>query len=65
METGGSEVTRCPICGRPTVTEFRPFCSRHCADVDLGRWFRGEYRIPASDAPEPEPDQLDRDEGMG
>ncbi|MGH7067431.1 MAG: DNA gyrase inhibitor YacG [Acetobacteraceae bacterium] len=55
----------CPICGRSTVAEFRPFCSRHCADVDLGRWFRGEYRIPAGDLPEPEADQLDRDQGMG
>lgn len=36
----------CPICGRETVAEFRPFCSRRCADVDLGRWLTGSYRIP-------------------
>lgn len=23
-----------------------PFCSRRCADVDLGRWFGGVYRVP-------------------
>lgn len=36
----------CPICGKPTVEHYRPFCSRRCADVDLARWFRGDYRIP-------------------
>ncbi len=25
----------------------RPFCSPRCADVDLGRWFTGQYRVPA------------------
>ncbi|GEB43277.1 DNA gyrase inhibitor YacG [Gluconobacter sphaericus] len=37
----------CPICHRPTDPRFRPFCSRHCADVDLGRWFNGSYRVPS------------------
>jgi endogenous inhibitor of DNA gyrase (YacG/DUF329 family) len=36
----------CPICGRPTDTHYRPFCSRRCADVDLSRWLRGAYAIP-------------------
>ena len=27
-----------------------PFCSRRCADIDLGRWFQGRYAIPAVDA---------------
>ncbi|WP_173584689.1 DNA gyrase inhibitor YacG [Acetobacter musti] len=36
----------CPICGKPTVAEFRPFCSRRCADIDLGRWFSEDYRVP-------------------
>ena len=44
-ERGGAEPT-CPICGKPTVDELRPFCSRRCADVDLGRWLTGQYRIP-------------------
>jgi endogenous inhibitor of DNA gyrase (YacG/DUF329 family) len=38
---------RCPICGAPTETPYRPFCSRRCADVDLSRWLRGAYAIPA------------------
>ncbi len=28
-------------------TRLRPFCSPRCADVDLGRWFTGQYRVPA------------------
>lgn len=39
----------CPMCGRPARIENRPFCSRRCADLDLGRWFKGDYRIAASD----------------
>lgn len=53
-----SEATgACPICGRPTALDYRPFCSRRCADVDLSRWLRGAYAIP--DAAESE----DGDEG--
>ena len=37
----------CPICEKPTETAFRPFCSKRCADVDLGKWFSGGYAIPA------------------
>jgi endogenous inhibitor of DNA gyrase (YacG/DUF329 family) len=39
---------RCPICGRPAVQRHRPFCSPRCADVDLGRWIGGDYRIPGT-----------------
>ncbi len=41
---------KCPICGKPAVEELRPFCSRRCADVDLGRWLTGQYRVPAAAA---------------
>lgn len=44
----------CPICGKETVKEFRPFCSRRCADIDLGRWLTGGYAIPVSDEDEGE-----------
>ena len=40
----------CPICGKPTVLEYRPFCSKRCADVDLQRWFTGRYAVPAVEA---------------
>lgn len=37
----------CPICGKPVQAEYRPFCSKRCADVDLQRWFTGAYAVPA------------------
>jgi uncharacterized protein len=39
----------CPICKRETHADWRPFCSRRCADVDLGRWLTGAYAIPADE----------------
>jgi endogenous inhibitor of DNA gyrase (YacG/DUF329 family) len=49
MET----LRRCPICKRPiaegeAAKRYRPFCSRRCADIDLGRWLKGSYAIPAA-----------------
>jgi endogenous inhibitor of DNA gyrase (YacG/DUF329 family) len=38
----------CPICGKPAAEVLHPFCSRRCANVDLGRWLTGQYRIPAA-----------------
>ena len=35
----------CPICKRPVVEQFRPFCSKRCADVDLHRWLSGRYAV--------------------
>jgi len=37
----------CPICRKPAKPEYRPFCSKRCADVDLQRWFTGAYVVPA------------------
>ena len=39
----------CPICTRPADPQYRPFCSRRCADVDLARWLTGTYAIPVPD----------------
>ena len=36
---------KCPICGKPAVEAFKPFCSKRCADVDLNRWFKGVYAV--------------------
>ncbi|HEU0220936.1 MAG TPA: DNA gyrase inhibitor YacG [Paracoccaceae bacterium] len=40
---------KCPICGRQTLPRYRPFCSKRCADIDLGRWLKGTYAIPAEE----------------
>lgn len=37
----------CPICNKPSEATHQPFCSRRCADVDLGRWLGGGYSLPA------------------
>jgi endogenous inhibitor of DNA gyrase (YacG/DUF329 family) len=50
----------CPICGAAVVPAHQPFCSRHCADVDLSRWFRGRYAIPSAAAD----DDLSQIEGV-
>ena len=42
---------RCPICGQASDARLRPFCSRRCADVDLGRWLKGNYAIPTNESP--------------
>jgi endogenous inhibitor of DNA gyrase (YacG/DUF329 family) len=44
----------CPICGKPALARFRPFCSARCADIDLGRWLKGGYVIPGEPADEAE-----------
>ncbi|MFN3662591.1 DNA gyrase inhibitor YacG [Yoonia sp.] len=55
----------CPICDRPTEKAFRPFCSKRCADVDLGKWLTGSYAIPAmqDDAEEGETAPIEDDDG--
>ncbi len=37
----------CPICKKPAVAAYKPFCSKRCADIDLHRWLSGGYAIPA------------------
>ncbi len=39
---------KCAICDKPVVEKYSPFCSKHCADIDLGRWLKGSYAIPAT-----------------
>ena len=50
MTTAPKDNRGCPTCGKPVSAEFRPFCSRRCADVDLQRWFAAAYAIPAQEA---------------
>lgn len=50
----------CPICRRrPADPKYTPFCSKHCADVDLQRWFTGSYAIPESVDEAPDEDRED------
>ena len=59
--TGASSRPSCPVCGKPRTQEYRPFCSKRCADVDLGRWLKGTYVIPGeADADEDGEGRADR-----
>lgn len=49
----------CPICKKPSVPDYHPFCSRRCADVDLGRWLTGSYVLPASPAKDEDDERED------
>ena len=40
---------KCPMCEKPTEAKWRPFCSKRCADVDLGNWMTGAYAAPSED----------------
>ena len=61
----------CPIPPRPALRharsaasraaqQFRPFCSKRCADVDLNRWLSGVYAVPVT-----EEEDEDGDQGRG
>ncbi len=39
----------CPLCGKPVDAASKPFCSKRCADIDLNRWLKGVYAVPAKE----------------
>jgi endogenous inhibitor of DNA gyrase (YacG/DUF329 family) len=43
---------RCPICDKPSTPRHQPFCSQRCADIDLGRWLKGNYRVETDEPAE-------------
>jgi hypothetical protein len=51
----------CSICGKPATVRYKPFCSKRCADVDLNRWLKGTYAIPAVEDPDEDVSDLPRD----
>ncbi|MEE4208108.1 MAG: DNA gyrase inhibitor YacG [Parvularcula sp.] len=51
----------CPICRKPSIAEYEPFCSKRCADVDLNRWLSESYAVPGQ---EDESDSNDEDEAF-
>ena len=49
---GHSQKAACPLCEQPAKAPHTPFCSRRCAQLDLGKWLTGDYMIPAYEAME-------------
>jgi endogenous inhibitor of DNA gyrase (YacG/DUF329 family) len=67
-EVNLSKGPRCPICKAEAVKAYMPFCSKRCADIDLGKWFTNSYAIPGATADEeaetpPIPEREDGDNG--
>ncbi|AZV76946.1 DNA gyrase inhibitor YacG [Parasedimentitalea marina] len=52
----------CPICDGKTIASYRPFCSKRCADIDLGKWLNEAYAVPSQDPEDIENalDQIER-----
>lgn len=58
METGIKKI-HCPGCRQETSWQgnsYRPFCSKACQQVDLGRWATEEYSLVG----DPVPDESER-----
>ena len=54
----------CPICDKKSDPKYKPFCSKRCADLDLGKWLNGSYAIPAQDEDLPDVEDLPADAGQ-
>ena len=37
---------KCANCDKLAVPKYRPFCSKRCSDLDLGKWLNEDYRVP-------------------
>jgi len=47
-------MSECPICQKVADAKYRPFCSKRCADIDLGKWMTGSYALPSEEPVDPE-----------
>ena len=44
---------KCPQCATEFLyyeSEFRPFCTERCKQIDLGHWFQESYVVPTKDS---------------
>jgi len=57
---------RCPTCHLEfeiEVSPAKPFCSKRCQTIDLGRWLDETFTLP--DMPDPEDDEMPEDNWSG
>ena len=47
------------------MQQFRPFCSKRCADVDLNRWLSGVYAVPVIEDDDEDGDEAGRAAARG
>jgi len=53
----------CPICKKEAPwdgNEFRPFCSKRCSLIDLGKWASNEYCIAGEKKEIPDSDREEK-----
>ena len=55
---------KCPVCSRPGDVKYRPFCTKRCADIDLGRWLKESYRVPTDEGLEEAESEPGRQSGQ-
>ena len=53
-------MSTCPVCDKPTVAAFKPFCCARCREVDLNRWFTGAYTVPAVELDDVDEESLEK-----
>jgi hypothetical protein len=41
------DARKCAVCGKAQSDDFKPFCSKRCANIDLGNWLGERYAVPA------------------
>lgn len=52
-------MVKCPICKADfSDLSYRPFCSKRCADIDLGNWFGEKYAVEATELDESQQQEL-------
>ncbi len=57
---------KCPICKKEVEDmKYRPFCSKRCADIDLGNWFNEKYRFEATRTDESEWETIESEDESG
>ena len=57
-----TKLHKCPICSKQTDNDkYRPFCSKRCADIDLGNWFNGSYSMVAQNLDEEDYEELEKE----
>ena len=52
-----NNLKKCLNCEKPSLPEFRPFCSSRCSQLDLSKWLNEDYRLPVVEI-----DDFDEDE---
>jgi len=42
-------MAKCPICKKQSNVKYKPFCSKRCSDVDLGKWLNESYVVESDE----------------